>query len=74
LKTYFGISTAEARLAQRLASGEALEDAAKHLSISKNTARVQLKAVFAKMNVHRQGELVALLAQLIDLPNPAAPN
>jgi DNA-binding CsgD family transcriptional regulator len=56
-----------------LASGEALEDAAKDLGISKNTARVQLKAVFTKLNVHRQAELVASLAQLIDLPNPAAP-
>jgi DNA-binding CsgD family transcriptional regulator len=72
LKSYFGLSTAEARLAQRLASGEALEDAASHLAISKHTARVQLKAVFAKLNVHRQAELVALLAQLTDLLNLAA--
>jgi DNA-binding CsgD family transcriptional regulator len=72
LKSYFGLSIAEARLAQRLASGEALEDAANHLGISKHTARVQLKAVFAKVNVHRQAELVALLAQLMDLPNPAS--
>lgn len=69
LKSYFGLSAAEARLAQRLASGEALGDAAKHLCISKHTARVQLKAVFAKMKVHRQAELVALLAQLMDLLN-----
>ena len=72
LKSYFGLSIAEARLAQRLTSGEALKDAANHLGISKHTARVQLKAVFAKMNVHRQAELVALLAQLMDLPNPAS--
>src|ERR1039458_6421023 len=72
LKSYFGLSIAEARLAQHLASGEALEDAAKDLGISKNTARVQLKAAFTKLNVHRQAELVALLAQLIDLPNPAS--
>jgi DNA-binding CsgD family transcriptional regulator len=71
LKSYFGLSIAEARLAQRLASGEALEDAANHLGISKHTARVQLRAVFAKVNVHRQAELVAVLAQLIDLLNPA---
>jgi DNA-binding CsgD family transcriptional regulator len=71
LKSYFGLSTAEARLAQRLASGEALEGAAKRLSISKHTARVQLKAVFAKLKVHRQAELGALLANLMDLLNLA---
>ena len=69
LRAYFGFSAAEARLARDLASGEALEDVAKHLCISKHTARVQLKAIFAKANVHRQAELVALLAQLMDLPN-----
>ena len=73
LKSYFGLSIAEARLAQRLASGEALDVAAKHLCISKHTARAQLKAVFAKMKVHRQAELVAVLAQLMDLPNLSSP-
>jgi DNA-binding CsgD family transcriptional regulator len=72
LKSYFGLSTAEARLAQWLASGDSLEDAASHLAISKHTARVQLKAVFAKMKVHRQAELVALLGQLKDLLNLVA--
>jgi DNA-binding CsgD family transcriptional regulator len=72
LKLYFGLSTAEARLAQRLASGDSLEDAADQLDITKHTARVQLKAVFTKVKVHRQAELVALLAQLTDLLNIAA--
>jgi hypothetical protein len=41
-------------IAQRLASGEALENTAKHLSISKHTARVQLKGILVKVKVHRQ--------------------
>ncbi len=73
LKSYFGLSTAEARLAQCLASGDSLEDAANQLSISKHTVRVQLKGVFAKVKVHRQAELVAVLGQLRDLLNLAAP-
>lgn len=69
LRSCFGLSAAEARLARRLAAGEALEDAAHHLSITKHTGRVQLKAIFSKVNVHRQAELVALLAQLMDFPH-----
>ena len=69
LKAFFSLSTAEARLAQLIASGEALEVAADHLGISKHTARAQLKAVFAKTSVHRQGELVSLLTKLSDLPS-----
>jgi DNA-binding CsgD family transcriptional regulator len=34
------------------------------LSIARDTARNQLKAVFAKTNTHRQGELVALLSRI----------
>jgi DNA-binding CsgD family transcriptional regulator len=68
LRTAFGLSKAEARLAQHLASGESLEDSADQIGISKHTARVQLKAIFAKMSVHRQGELVALLTRLTSLP------
>lgn len=61
LKTY-GLTPAEATLASKLAAGTSLEEAAEILSISKETARNQLKAVFAKTQTHRQGELVALLA------------
>ncbi len=43
--------------------GTSLEEAANELGIARATARTQLKAVFTKTGVHRQGELVALLAQ-----------
>jgi DNA-binding CsgD family transcriptional regulator len=60
----FGLTLAEARLAALLATGIALEAAAQRLGVSRETARTQLKAVFAKTETHRQSELVALLAQL----------
>ena len=64
LRAAFGLTPAEARLARRLAGGESLDDAADALGIAKNTARIQLRAVFAKTGTARQGELIALLAHL----------
>jgi DNA-binding CsgD family transcriptional regulator len=64
LRECFGLSAAEARLAIGLATGESLQALAEQLKISKQTARHELKSVFAKLNVHRQSELVALLSLL----------
>jgi DNA-binding CsgD family transcriptional regulator len=64
LRSAFALTPAEARLACRLAAGESLEAAAEALAIARNTARFQLRAVFAKTGTARQGELVALLARL----------
>jgi DNA-binding CsgD family transcriptional regulator len=63
LRAAFGLTVAEARLASRLASGESLDSAANVLGITKETARSQLKAVFAKTGTSRQADLVALLAR-----------
>ena len=38
--------------------------AARELTITRETARNQLKSVFAKTDTHRQSELVALLMQV----------
>jgi DNA-binding CsgD family transcriptional regulator len=65
LRAGFGLTAAEAKLAMHLAAGEALDAAADTLGIAKETARVQLKAVFAKLDLHRQAELVALMARLL---------
>jgi DNA-binding CsgD family transcriptional regulator len=59
----FGLTQAEARLAVRLAN-ESLEAAAAGLGVSIVTARNQLKSVYQKTGVHRQGEIIALLARL----------
>lgn len=64
LRGVFHLTPAEAKLAARLATGEAIEQAADELAIAKETARNQLKAIFDKTEVHRQSELVALLNRL----------
>jgi DNA-binding CsgD family transcriptional regulator len=64
LSQAFGLSPAEARLASLIATGASPERAAEELGIARETARNQLKAVFAKTNTHRQGELIALLSRL----------
>ena len=64
LSRYFALSPAEARLAKRVATGKGLDILADELTITKQTARHELKSVFAKLEVHRQSELVALLSKL----------
>ena len=64
LRDAFELTRAEARLAARLACGESLQDIADAFGISPGTARMQLKAVFAKTRTCRQAELVALLSRL----------
>jgi DNA-binding CsgD family transcriptional regulator len=61
LAKLFGLTSAEAKLASLIAEGISVEKAAEALEISRETARNQLKAVFAKTATHRQSELVALL-------------
>jgi DNA-binding CsgD family transcriptional regulator len=60
----FGLTPAEARLASIMAEGANPEEAAEELHISRDTARNQLRAIFAKTTTHRQSELVALLSRL----------
>jgi len=60
----FGLSPAEARLASIMAGGVDLRTAAGELGVARDTARNQLKAIFAKTGAHRQSELVELLAKL----------
>jgi DNA-binding CsgD family transcriptional regulator len=64
LRDIYNLTIAETRLALRIATGESLETVACQLNISRETVRNQLKALFAKTDTHRQGELVALLARL----------
>jgi DNA-binding CsgD family transcriptional regulator len=72
LKDLLGLTTAEARLAAILAEGVSLVEAAARLGIAHNTAKVQLRAVFAKTGVRRQAQLVALMGSLgLGLPGRA---
>jgi DNA-binding CsgD family transcriptional regulator len=64
LKSAFGLSGGEARLAIRLGAGETLEAAARCCGISYETARKRLKVVFEKTDTRRQSELVALIIRV----------
>lgn len=60
----YGLSPAEEGLVQLLASGHGLFEAARQLGISKNTARTHMRHVYAKVQVHRQADLVLLLSSI----------
>ena len=60
----FSLTPSEAKLACIIARGAGPDTAATELNISRETARNQLKSIFAKTATHRQGELVALLLQV----------
>ncbi len=60
----FRLTPAEAKLACVIARGVSPGIAAGELKISRETARNQLKSVFAKTDTHRQSELVALILQV----------
>jgi DNA-binding CsgD family transcriptional regulator len=64
LMEFFGMTPAEARLAATVAEGVSLEEAAARLGIARETARAQIKSVFAKTDTRRQGELAARLAAM----------
>jgi DNA-binding CsgD family transcriptional regulator len=65
LRAMFGLTDAEARLADRLAAGDELRGAAAKLGITYGTARARLAEIFQKTETHRQGELVSLLLALV---------
>ena len=62
-----GFSPSEARIAQRLAQGHTLADAARDLGIAHNTARAHLRSIFAKTQARSQVELVRMLCELARL-------
>lgn len=68
----FGLTAAEARLAAIIGGGGSLEVACEMLQVSRETARNQLKSIFAKTNTHRQAELVLLLTRLSATVPPRA--
>jgi DNA-binding CsgD family transcriptional regulator len=64
LRSMFGLTVMQARLARLMASGQSLESTADQLGISRETARSHLKVVFAKTDTHRQAELTAMLSRI----------
>lgn len=70
LAAQYGLTPAETKLATLIAEGMDLESAAKRLFVSVQTIRSQLKSIFAKTNVRRQAELVALLLSNLLMESP----
>ena len=63
----YGCSHAEARLAVLLAQGRTLQEAADERGVGIETVRSQLRSLLAKSGVHRQADLVRLLARLPEI-------
>ena len=56
-----GLTAAETRLAEFLVNGGTLAQFAQRNTLSRHTARNHLQAIFAKVGVNRQADLVRLL-------------
>lgn len=57
----FGLTRAEARLAEILAAGCSSKEASEELGVAESTVKSQLKSIFAKSGTSRQAELVRLV-------------
>jgi DNA-binding CsgD family transcriptional regulator len=67
LQGLFQLTTAEAKLAESLYEGRSLNEIADANAVSIHTVRNQLKSALSKTDTRRQGELVALVAQVASL-------
>jgi DNA-binding CsgD family transcriptional regulator len=61
LRSLYGLTPGESRLAQLLARGCDLKESSEQLRVRQSTVRSQLKSIFAKTETNRQSELVRLL-------------
>lgn len=64
LSELFQLTPAEQRLAELLAQGLTPENCAARLSVSINTVRTQLRALFRKTDTSRQADLASLIGRL----------
>ncbi|HEV2133116.1 MAG TPA: hypothetical protein VGR47_02530 [Terracidiphilus sp.] len=60
LRRCYGLTAAKARLTMVLLEGRSIKEAADLCNVTHNTAKSQLKSIFLKTEVQRQGELVRL--------------
>ena len=65
LMSLYGLTKAEVNLSKLLAEGANLDQAAADLGIARNTARAQLRSIFAKTGVSRQSMLVSLILKSV---------
>jgi DNA-binding CsgD family transcriptional regulator len=64
LRTFYGLTPAEARLTCELARGETVESYSEHHQLSANTVRTHLKRALSKTGTHQQSQLVSVVAKL----------
>lgn len=69
LRSLFKLTPSEIRLADGLAKGQTLDQAAEVAGVSKNTVRSQLRSILEKTGCSRQADLVALLIRLSIAPD-----
>lgn len=65
LASLFGLTPAEAQVAQGLVSGRRSADIARELKISQTTVAFHLRNLFEKTGTHRQVDLVALIMKAL---------
>jgi len=64
LHRLFGLTQAEAQITVQLANGASLENIAEARGVSVDTVRAQVRSVFKKTGIHRQGELICAVGRL----------
>lgn len=64
LQAFFQLTPREAEIAVALVQGATVAEAAAHMEISANTARVHLQGLFRKTGTHRQVDLLRALAMV----------
>jgi DNA-binding CsgD family transcriptional regulator len=62
LRSHFGLTDAQAKLAIEIAKGEGLKACARRLGIAVSTGRSHLKQIFEKTETRRQAELVRVIS------------
>lgn len=70
LRSAFGLSSAEARLALALANGSTLQEHADLQGVTVQTVRTQLQSIFDKTDSRRQPELVRALMAALSIVTP----
>lgn len=58
----YGLSARELEILDLFAQGRSANWIAEHLTISKNTVRTHLRAIYSKLDVHSRQELLDFLA------------
>ncbi|WP_313806768.1 helix-turn-helix transcriptional regulator [Sphingobium sp.] len=64
IRTLYGLTRAEAEVAEALCAGRGLEELSQERGVALNTVRTQIKNIYAKLDCSRQSELVARIGAL----------